>query len=335
MRIFVSEYVCGGSWPEGIIPVSLEREGRAMFEALVCDLANLDAMEVLATWDERLLLPTLTCRGRVRICSVPAGGAASENGLRAALEAEAALVIAPELDGSLGNRCRQLRRAGIDCLNCTDQAIALCGDKFALFRHCQSHGIPTIDTHVAGAARLGFPCVVKRRDGAGSTDMRLMRSQQEWDEFFAIREIAAYLVQPYVFGRALSVAAIIHQGKPQVVLPVAEQRLSRDGRFQYQGGSIPARDVEQPRAEELIHHVVATLPGLHGYVGFDVIVPADHSDHLRLVEINPRLTTSYVGYRRICRENLASWLLQPDLARRPQFSGSIVFDADGRVRERA
>jgi predicted ATP-grasp superfamily ATP-dependent carboligase len=39
------------------------------------------------------------------------------------------------------------------------------------------------------------------------------------------------------------------------------------------------------------------IPGLAGYVGIDLLLP-DGGDPL-IVEINPRLTTSYVGYRRI------------------------------------
>ncbi len=56
---------------------------------------------------------------------------------------------------------------------------------------------------------------------------------------------------------------------------------------------------------------IGAVPGLAGFVGVDLILsresgpdPVDTE-----VEINPRLTTSYVGLRALARENLAErWL---------------------------
>jgi predicted ATP-grasp superfamily ATP-dependent carboligase len=56
---------------------------------------------------------------------------------------------------------------------------------------------------------------------------------------------------------------------------------------------------------------VDCVPGLLGYVGVDVTL-GDTKDGSRdfAIEINPRLTTSYVGLRAISRTNLAEAMLQ-------------------------
>ena len=49
------------------------------------------------------------------------------------------------------------------------------------------------------------------------------------------------------------------------------------------------------------------MPGLSGYVGVDVVLGNDGRDWA--IEINPRLTTSYVGLRALAGFNLAEAML--------------------------
>ena len=71
MRVFVSEYVCGGAWPDELLDNSMAAEGRAMLVSLVQDLLRIPAVNVVTTWDQRLgtfpidRLTGLTVVGRV------------------------------------------------------------------------------------------------------------------------------------------------------------------------------------------------------------------------------------------------------------------------------
>src|SRR5690606_33185869 len=96
------------------------------------------------------------------------------------------------------------------------------------------------------------------------------------------------------------------------IFPAGEQLLSRDGRFRYLGGRIPlGRDV-QPAIEQLVQDACRRLPHAAGYLGFDLIVPHTAPREPLIVEINPRLTTSYLRYRAAACENLARRLLLPE-----------------------
>jgi predicted ATP-grasp superfamily ATP-dependent carboligase len=105
--------------------------------------------------------------------------------------------------------------------------------------------------------------------------------------------------------------------------------------LQYLGGRIPA-DISPESAaliEDLIHSTCKTIPGLKGYLGIDLLLPEAGTP--LVVEINPRVTTSYVGYRRLCRGTIARRLLSsvaPALACKADLewhSEGVTFLADG------
>ncbi len=54
---------------------------------------------------------------------------------------------------------------------------------------------------------------------------------------------------------------------------------------------------------------IECLPGLRGFTGVDLVLSEKNPGEDRVIEINPRLTTSYTALRRLARNNLAGcWL---------------------------
>ena len=76
-----------------------------------------------------------------------------------------------------------------------------------------------------------------------------------------------------------------------------------------------------------------SIPGLRGYVGVDLIIPSAESGRPVVVEINPRLTTSYLGYRALAENNLAEWMLMQGRFERTirWRKGTVEFDPAGNV----
>jgi predicted ATP-grasp superfamily ATP-dependent carboligase len=78
------------------------------------------------------------------------------------------------------------------------------------------------------------------------------------------------------------------------------------------------------------------LPEARGYIGVDLVLgkAADGSRDY-VIEINPRLTTSYIGLRAASQMNLAAAMVDACRGRRPDLCfdhSPLEFDADGCVR---
>jgi predicted ATP-grasp superfamily ATP-dependent carboligase len=343
MRIFVYEYISAELAGSAVAP-SLRTEGRAMLAAALSDLARLPEVQV-----ETLLCAEEPALGMEvpppRV--IRATSARMEDTFRdLARRSDFTLVIAPEFDELLATRSRWVLEAGGTLLGCSPQAVRLAGDKLALAQFWQQCGVPTPATREVSADAFSFdhpfPIVCKPRFGAGSQATFLARDSAEFARRWAeTREECpgACIVQPFVHGTPVSVAVIVGREKGSrapldidtgssslirrhreeepvrpsanmVALRPASQELSQDGRFQYQGGVLPLPDAAADRAVRLALRALASAEGLCGYVGVDLVL-GDASDGRAdvAIEINPRLTTSYVGLRALAETNLASLIL--------------------------
>jgi predicted ATP-grasp superfamily ATP-dependent carboligase len=105
-----------------------------------------------------------------------------------------------------------------------------------------------------------------------------------------------------------SVAFLAGQGT-RIALQPCYQELSDDGRFHYLGGRAPLPADLAGRAISLATAAMAAVEGMLGYGGVDLVLGSDPSAD-RIIEINPRLTTSYVGLRLLADFNIAEMLLR-------------------------
>lgn len=304
MRVFVYEYLSA----RGLGADPMYREGRTMRDAVATDFAALPGYEVVTLDDDE-----------------PSSFAAL------AATADWSLVIAPEFDGILSARCRWVLAAGGRLLGPDPSAVDLTSDKLALADHWRAHGVPTpATTDRAPTPCEAFPVVWKPRDGCGSTATFLLRDRFELAQAVAAAEYGGPMIlQEYVPGVAASVAVLCGPAG-NVPLAPAAQHLSNDGRFRYRGGELPLPHGVTGRALALAERAVACVPGLVGYVGVDVIL-GDGCDVA--VEINPRLTTSYVGLRALAADNLAGEMVRVAAGGRPRpvrwHDGAVRFTSDG------
>lgn len=317
MRVLVYEFLCATA--DQSLPASLAREGRAMLAAVVEDFARIPDVVVCTLWAESLGPPPFLSDLPIQTIPVPMGNEAAVF-QETARVCDVAFVIAPESDSLLAQRFEWISRTSCRWLGSSLPAIALCTDKLALANHLSECGVSTIPTKSWNASRsseldLTFPAVIKPRDGAGSQATYLVRDVADYRRLLPtlVAEPALQgnaIHQPYIPGEAVSVAVLISaDGSTAIPLPVCRQHLTGDGRFHYLGGSVPA-DINSPEviqrtALDACRHV----PGLTGYAGVDLVIPESTPNQPLVVEINPRLTTSYLGYRRLTSNNLGEWLL--------------------------
>ncbi len=337
MHVFLSEYLtCGALAASAELKPSLAVEGAAMLRALAEDAVAADH-DVSITWDP-------AC-GDFGVCEVEirfTSNSADERRCFRELagSADATLVIAPEFDGILENRCRMISVYGGCNAGSSAEAIALCADKLRLADHLKSNGIATIDTWPCEREwsqqtimhDVPFPLVVKPQFGAGSLHSFLLTNIGDLQQ--AQAELRAcgmrLIVQPWIAGRALSVAGVVSRNGIEM-FPLCTQNI-HGNRLEYAGGTVPASVERADSVIELARRAIASVPGLRGYVGVDLILPDDGPPVV--VEINPRLTSSYHGYRHLAANNIAPHILQPDVQWNPVAwnRSPVAFGADGLVR---
>ncbi len=319
MRLLVSEFVCSGAWAEESLDSSLVAEGRSMLLAVLRDAVKIPGLEVVTIWSAH--------RERFPVEGVAfqlAHSPEEEIEILAELAAwaDVCLLIAPEFDGILTHRALLVEGVGGRLCSPSPLATTTCGDKFELAGILQEAGIPTIPTHEFSpahdhASTVTYPCVIKPRDGAGSQETYLVTSTADFDRLLPIWKQSSLLRhaiwQPYVAGRAVSVAVVVTPEQYRFqALPPCEQALSTDGRFAYQGGAVPARGIDAIALQNAAIAACRQVPGLRGYVGVDLLIPDANPTEPLVVEINPRITTSYLGYQRLCEQNLIATMLQAD-----------------------
>lgn len=302
MKLFVYESLSAGGLGDDP-PLSLRAEGWAMLAAVAADFAQVAAVTTLLSTDISEI-PGVCCQRT-------SNADERHHFLRLIDECDAALLIAPEFDNILAGRADLVLARGKRLLGCQPNAIRVTADKCALFQYWQTRGVPTPRTSVATRQPPAeFPVVLKPRDGAGSQATRRIDDAAAWNRDYdaTVAEMPGrdFLVQNFHPGLACSVAFLVGPKRSIPLLP-AQQLLSTDGRFQYQGGRLPLPASQAKRAVSLATRAVDGIDGLAGYVGVDLVLGDDGHDVA--IEINPRLTTSYIGLRSLCRDNLAAaWL---------------------------
>ncbi len=338
MQIFVYEYTTGGGLlADDLDPAAadpLMAEGLAMVRALAGDFAAIDGVDVVTLHDVRRI-PSLGVPGRVY--EVADAAAERQWFERLARESAWTLVIAPELRGVLAARCELVRRANGRVLNCTPESIALAADKHALARHLKTKGVPVPSGERVAAGQpwpidFELPAVVKPCDGAGSYGVRLIAEPSELARLPP--PVCDHRLERYCPGLPASVGLLCGP-VGNVCLPACRQHLGGVSGFEYLGGSLLLEPHLAVRSNCWPERAVADLPGLLGFVGVDVVLGQvlDGSQDC-VIEVNPRLTTSYVGLHVATQQNLAAALLavaQGCEARLSFATDALEFSFDGRI----
>lgn len=334
MRLLVYEFVTGGGLAGEPVPRGLAGEGLAMRTALVEDLAAMGRHQIVVAMDERFTRP------------VPRGvEAVSRASLDALADAsDAVWLLAPETNGWHERLAARLERRGVALLGSGATAVRRAADKSRLPRRLIRAGIrhprtATIATrHEADPRRaaedIGYPVVVKPARGAGCAGVRLVRRRSELRAALAaahrVNGTGPLIVQEYVSGQSASVS-LLADGRRAVPLVVNGQQVTGAAAFTYAGGTTPFRHALAAQAAAAAVRACAAIPGLRGYVGVDLVLNATEPV---VIEVNPRLTTSYLGVRAALRENVAALALAAcdgRLPAPPRPWRHARFDASGRV----
>jgi tyramine---L-glutamate ligase len=313
--VLVYEFYSGGGCPEGELPAGLPAEALGMLWAALQDFRNWGAVRTITAIDARFerIVPGLdrhTLPADKVVCALP--GNHEDVYLSILKECDAVLIIAPETDGILAWLTAQAEAEG-KCLLCScSTAVAAAGNKATTGRLFDLANLPAPETRTASfftaahvASRMRCPLVLKPLDGVGSEGVcRLDRLSDLPGVLAVVRRSTSQeqiILQSLARGIHASVSLLVGGGRC-LPLSLNLQLIDSGVPFQYRGSRVPFYHPAGDRAMDLAAEAAKLIPGLNGYVGVDLVMG---EDALQLIEINPRLTTSYIGLRQVSRVNLA------------------------------
>jgi predicted ATP-grasp superfamily ATP-dependent carboligase len=313
--VFVFEYFTGGGCPEGELPAGLAAEALGMLWAVLQDFHCWGAVRTITVLDPRFekIVPGLN-RNTLPADEVVSTltGEHEETYLSLLKRCDAVFAIAPETDGILSWLLEQAETEGILNLGSSSSAAAAAGNKAICSRLFDLAKLPTPKTRTASfltapqiAKQMGCPLVVKPLDGVGSEGVCQLDRLSDLPEILAlIRQSTSQeqiLLQSPASGIHASVSLLAAEGRC-LPLSLNRQLIEAGSPFKYWGSQVPYPHPLSNQAMELASLAVNLIPGLKGYIGVDMVLG---DDLIQLIEINPRLTTSYIGLRQVARVNLA------------------------------
>lgn len=351
MRIVLYEHLTGGGryadaraalTHGGVVPPwatvdadveSFGQEGLAMAQALAEDFVRAGA-SVELLWDRRLPPSPAGCQ------VVPIATAEQRDAALAERTATVdwTLVVAPELGGTLLSVGDLIDQCGGRRLGPSREFVAVASDKHRTALALEAAGLPVPAGRLLEAGQrlprdFQYPAVCKPCDGAGSYEVRFI-PRAGGAEGPQPRAGVPRRLERYCAGLPASVAVLCGPGA-FVPLAPCRQRLLSDGSFAYQGGEWPLAPALVERAQHLAVEAVSAIPGALGYVGVDVVLGADAQGRGDvIIEINPRVTTSYVGLRAAYDGNLAQAMCDVAAGRGVALTtrvGQVEFSAAGAV----
>lgn len=306
MKIFVCEFVTAGGLYRESLPASIVKEACMMRDALLYDLSGIAYVEVLQTYDKRL--PPKCLDQAIAINETDDVWHVWDTCMATA---DAVWLIAPESDGILYQLAQRVVSHGKPLIGANAEAIALTANKYLTFEALNKASIATVATYKwsqhQDLADSDHGYVAKRIDGVSCEDSHFFATKQPLFNWMVQGRQHSHIMQPFILGTSASVCAVFHDAKAYV-LSINEQLIVQDaGTFCYRGSRLNVMPELSHALDDIVQRVAQTIEGLSGYIGLDVMV---NDDGIQLIEINPRLTTSYVGLSQALGINPAALILE-------------------------
>ena len=306
MNVLIVEYFTGGGLcgdrASARLPDELRREGELMTRSLARDLTAVPGVRLSLTRDRRL--PASFDGAKVHLIDKNEDWTPRLRELIGA--ADAFWPIAPETGGVLAELCELCEQSGRLLLNSSAAAVRCASSKRLTADALEKVGVPCVETWCIGDRRFERAgaeerVVVKPDDGVGCDNARLVTAA-----LARKTARAGDVIQPYVEGRAASMSVLYGADAHCVAgLNFQEIERTRDG-FSLKACVVNGLRERAYDFDAMAKRLRQAIPGLAGHVGVDFLLC---ESGVRVLEVNPRLTTSYAGLHRSLGVNPAACVL--------------------------
>ncbi len=294
-KIFVCEFITAGGLNHTELHSSLVNEGLLMRDALLRDLESLP-YELFITQDARL-------NSSLDLANVEYIQANQDVWLKweeLIKQVDAVWIIAPETNGYLQKLTQLALKHQKMIIGCGLTTIDICRSKLSSYYFFKQHKLNTIETFLSPRWDKTFSkkWVVKPDDGAGCEDTIIFDDVDVLMEWVVSESKAlTHVIQPYIEGSPASISCIMHNGHAMVLSCNTLLMSINNNVLGYQGFLVNGMRSQWELFTILANKVAKLFPDASGYVGIDVMVcQSDRGQpEVKVLEVNPRLTTTYVA----------------------------------------
>lgn len=317
MKIAVYEHLSSGGYAGRPISPTFLSEGFGMLRTFASDLKTA-GHEVTVLLDDRIskLNPPMNVDYIVPILN---SQEPKKFLINLAKINDASYIIAPEKGKTLQSLVKLIEDTGKISLNSKSSAIQNVADKAVLYEVLKENDLSSPETIILDVSdslsdikrnikrKLSYPLIFKPVVGVSCNGLSIVEDEDQIEK--AIDKIRAesadkhFIIQEFVEGDAVSVSVICARYKASAI-SLNKQTVKVGApadNSTYEGGIVPFDHPLKKQALTLAEKVVKRFPGLSGYVGVDLILAKDNAF---VVEVNPRLTTSYIGLSKAVNFNV-------------------------------
>lgn len=315
--ILVVEYISSGGFVNTEIPSILFPEGFGMLNSVTRDLKHC-GHNVIVPLDFRID----NYRSFLYVDEVHL--VTTERPLIHSIESvskqlDAILIIAPEFSSILYHLRKLAEQLEIPLLDSSSKATKIASNKVQTEAILKKRGISVPETVIyeisdeleyikENLEEIGYPLIFKPIDGVGCGGLSLVTQEKQISKAILNIQLNStqnrFIVQKYIEGTPASINCISN-GKLAIPITFNAQFVtfnsSIGGQSEYEGGFTPFHHELEEKAKNAIMHFPEYFPGLLGYFGVDLIFT---ENEVVFIEINPRITTSYIGAKAAIRENI-------------------------------
>ncbi len=339
-KIFIFEFVSGGGFSRKEMPASLFSEGFGMLKCIVEDFHSL-GFEVHTILDHRInfLASSLKISSYKTVTEKDDYIDIFKGTLE---ECDSAFLIAPEFSHILHNLTKIVKTQQKTLLSINLTGIEIGTSKLLNFDYFTKNRLKTPSTYLIPIkddiwdnnfictkfANFKSPIVIKPDDGVGAESIFYFETKTQFDTRFPslknhIDFKRKFILQKFVEGSDLSISLI---GIPNLkdrlingaqILSVNAQNINLKNLNQnseYLGGHTPVKNYEEIIEKLTILLENCDFTDFSGYFGIDFIL--DKGGAIHFIELNPRLTTSYIGLRNVVDYNIAKLILDSKAGRK-------------------
>jgi predicted ATP-grasp superfamily ATP-dependent carboligase len=336
-RIFILEFVSSGGFNKIEIPISLFCEGYGMLRSIIMDFKSLN-FEISTMLDYRIF--PLSNFLPVDELSIIRN---MDNFLKKfktkVKESEYTFIIAPESSNILYKLTKIVKKSNRILLSTNLEGIRLGMSKFNTYYFFKGNKTTAPKTYLIPIRKkqldidfilqkfniLKKPIVIKPEDGIGAESIYYFETQYQIKHFFQefrhkVEYGRKYIIQEFIEGKDLSASLIgvpyimDSQIKNPLLLSINAQNVNiKNSNYysEYYGGYTPIENYQKTKNNLSLMLEKINFSEFSGYFGIDFIRTTDSK--LYFIEINPRLTTSYIGLRNVINQNPAKLILDSKL----------------------